>query len=256
MFFDKFSKHIENNKCFWYNIFIKVGSAFVVLCTVLGGVLYFLGNSTNAVLVSAQADSTPSIIIDAGHGGFDGGAVAADGTVEKDINLSISKKLSQILKFNGFRVIMTRESDIGTDTTNSNVIAKKKKSDMVNRLKVIEDNSDSLYISIHLNKFTTSAASGAQVFYSPNNRESFNLGNAIQSSIKNMLQPENYRAIKKGTKSTYLLYNAKSPAVIVECGFLSNTQELKMLKTEDYQTKIAVCISAGILNYYGGNYGK
>ena len=94
----------------------------------------------------------------------------------------------------------------------------------------MEKYPQAIFVSIHLNKFTASSAKGAQVFYSKNNPESFTLGDSIQGNIKKLLQPANERVIKQGTKSTYLLYNARIPAVIVECGFLSNAEDLKKLK--------------------------
>lgn len=191
----------------------------------------------------------PTVIIDAGHGGFDGGAVASDGTVEKDINLSIAKKLGVLLNFSGFDIIMTRTDDTATNTIEGS-IAKRKKSDLKNRLELMEKNKDAIYVSIHLNKFTTSSANGAQVFYTPNFKEASTLGGEIQSSITSLLQPDNTRVIKMGTSSTYILKNAKVPTVIVECGFLSNTNELKKLKDKKYQTQMSFAIAAGILNFY------
>ncbi len=191
----------------------------------------------------------PTVIIDAGHGGFDGGAVASDGTVEKDINLEISKKLCSILTFNGFDIIMTRTDDTATDSINGS-IARRKKSDLKNRLELMENNKDAIYVSIHLNKFTTSSANGAQVFYTPNFKEASILGEEIQGSITSLLQPYNTRVIKKGTDSTYILKNAKVPAVIVECGFISNLSELEKLKNENYQTQMSFAIATGILNFY------
>ena len=197
---------------------------------------------------------TKSIVLaNSAHGGFDGGAVANDGTVEKDINLNISLILKDILEFNGYKVIMTRTEDTATDKNGASSITSRKKDDMQNRLKLMKDNPDAVYVSIHLNKFTTSAANGAQVFYSGNFSESAALGEFIQSSIVSRLQPENNRVIKKGTKSTYILYNAKVPAVIVECGFLSNTKELMNLKDEKYQSEMAFCIAAGIFDFFSGN---
>ncbi len=199
---------------------------------------------------STQGVEKPTIILDAGHGGFDGGAVASDGTVEKDINLSISMKLFEMLKLAGYDVIMTRESDNATDSIDSDVISERKKSDLKERLKIINGNPDAIFVSIHLNKYTTSTASGAQVFYSPNNENSSKLGQSIQTSVISLLQKENTRIIKKGTKNTYLLHNAKIPSVIVECGFLSNSNELKLLKNDDYQSKMAFVIFSGIQEYY------
>ncbi len=175
--------------------------------------------------------------------------MANDGTPEKDINLQIAKKLSEILRLNGYEVIMTRSEDTGTESDSSASIAERKKSDMKERLRIINENEDAVFVSIHLNKFTTSSAVGAQVFYSTNHPDSKTLGQSLQQTVKSLLQPENERTIKKGTRSTYLLYNAKIPAVIVECGFLSNSRELELLKTEEYQAKMAFAVFCGIEEY-------
>ena len=195
-------------------------------------------------------ESCPVIIIDAGHGGFDGGAVANDGTVEKDINLKISLALEQFLKQAGYKTVMTRTTDSATDDVETKVIAARKKSDLKNRVSLMKEYPNGIFVSIHLNKFTTSAASGAQVFYSQNSDNSMELGESIQAQISSMMQPENKRVIKKGTSSTYLLKNATIPTVIVECGFLSNKRESELLKNEEYQQKMAFCVFCGILNYY------
>ena len=202
------------------------------------------------IAVAGTAKERQVIILDAGHGGFDGGAVAPDGTVEKDINLKIALTLRDFLKQSGFQVIMTRESDVSTDDVETDKIATRKKSDLKNRLGLMKDYPQAVFVSIHLNKFTTSAANGSQVFYSPQKEESKILGEYIQKSIVKLLQPENQRVNKQATSSTYLLYNADIPAVLVECGFLSNTAELKRLKDEEYQRKMAFSIFCGILEYY------
>ncbi len=199
----------------------------------------------------ALATSTPSktVVLDAGHGGFDGGAVADDGTLEKDINLSITLKLKAFLKQGGFNVITIRETDTGIENDTSQTIAKRKVSDMKKRLEIINSNPDALFVSIHLNKFTTSSVKGAQVFYSNNREESETLAEAVQKSVKSLLQPENKRTIKSADRSIYLLKNAKIPAVIIECGFLSNQKELLLLKTDEYQKQMAFSIYCGILDY-------
>jgi N-acetylmuramoyl-L-alanine amidase len=136
----------------------------------------------------------------------------------------------------------------------------RKKSDLKNRLELMKNNPDGLFISIHLNKFTTSAARGSQVFYSSNDTFSKDLGEYIQFSIKNLIQPENTRVNKKATSSTFLLHHATIPAVLVECGFLSNNAELALLKQEDYQKKMAFAILCGINEFFSNkgdknNYG-
>lgn len=198
---------------------------------------------------SADASRPKTIIIDAGHGGFDGGASAADGTVEKDINLHISKKICAMLRLNGYKVIMTRSEDTGTEDDESAAIAKRKKSDLSNRLQIMKDNPDAIYVSIHLNKFTTSAANGAQVFYTKNYKEAQSLAQSVQQSITTLIQPENTRVVKQGTDSTYLLKNAVVPAIIVECGFLSNKAELEKLKDDNYQSQMAFAVVGGIMDY-------
>ena len=198
---------------------------------------------------NTNADITKTVIIDAGHGGFDGGASAEDGTVEKDINLQISLKVAKLLQFSGYNVIMTRDGDTGTEDDESAAIASRKKSDLANRLKLMKNNPDAIYVSIHLNKFTTSAANGAQVFYTKNYKEAYDLAQTVQSSITKLVQPENTRVVKQGTSSTYLLKNATVPAVIVECGFLSNKAELEKLKNDDYQSQMAFAICGGIIEF-------
>ncbi len=198
-----------------------------------------------SVSVVSQIYPRQVVIIDAGHGGEDGGAVASDGTVEKDINLKIALQTARLLKLYGFEVIMTRESDVSTSTGDSFI----KREDLENRLNLMKQNPESIFVSIHLNKFTTSAAKGSQVFYSKVENSKM-LGDLIQKSIIANLQKENKRVNKQANSSTYLLYNATVPAVLVECGFLSNEAELLRLKDDNYQCKLAFCITDGILEYF------
>ncbi len=192
-------------------------------------------------------------MVNSAHGGFDGGAVANDGTVEKDINLEISLILCDFLKAGGYDVILTRQSDVSTDDVETDRISTRKKSDLKNRLELMKDYEDAVFVSIHLNKFTTSAANGSQIFYSDNCEESKILGEHIQKKIVSMLQPYNTRVNKKATSSTYILYNATIPAVLVECGFLSNSAELQKLKNKEYQMQMAFCIFCGINEYFSNN---
>ena len=225
---------------------ISIGVALLLVCLIA----FFGSQYQKNIPASAEYSIKPNIIIDAGHGGFDGGAVAGDGTVEKDINLKISNTLAELLRVSGYKVIVTRSTDVSTDDTESDKIAVRKKSDLKNRLELMLDNPDSVFVSVHLNKFTTSSAVGSQVFYSPKVENSDILGDKIQSAIISLLQPENTRVNKQATSSTYLLHNATVPAVIVECGFLSNKNELELLKNEEYQNKMAFCIFCGINDYF------
>lgn len=207
-------------------------------------------NPVNTVKQTEQNVNQPIVIIDAGHGGFDGGAVADDGTIEKDINLSIAKYLQEYLSFFSIKTIMIREIDCSVEDEGLTTIRQKKSSDLHNRMKVMEETENAIFVSIHQNKYPDGKYSGTQVFYSPKTKdESQLLAQTIQDCIVNTLQKENTRQIKECGTSVFLMYNAVKPAVLVECGFLSNYQETMLLKSSEYQKKIAFCIAMGIQNY-------
>lgn len=199
--------------------------------------------------VSMTPDLTPAIVLDPGHGGFDGGAVCGQ-VVEKDINLGISLKLRDMFRVCGYRVVLTREEDVSTaDPSAGNSTRKRKVSDMHNRLKLMQSHANAIFISIHQNKFQQSKYYGAQVFYSPNHPGSQNLAQKTQDAFKGLLQPENQREIKKAGSELFLLYNAKQPAVLVECGFLSNPQECQKLTQQDYQRQVALTVLSAVSAY-------
>lgn len=204
---------------------------------------------------SAEADTklntvTPTIIIDPGHGGFDGGALTNDGFPEKDINLEISIYLKKMLDLWGYNTVITRESDISLEDEGLTTIRQRKKSDIHKRMAVMESIDNAVFVSIHQNHYSVERYSGAQVFYSRNfSEESCQLAEYIQESIVSVLQPHNTRLVKECGDSVYLMYNAVKPAVLVECGFLSNNEESELLKTDAYRRKMAFCIAMGIQNY-------
>ncbi len=193
-------------------------------------------------------NNLPIIIIDAGHGGEDGGAVAGDGTVEKDLNLEIALKLNVFLSIMGYKTELVRSTDTAIHT-NGETIRQRKISDIKNRFSLMNKYDNCLYISVHQNKFSDDSIYGAQTFYSPNNVESKILAEFIQKSISSQLQPDNNRVIKKSGTDIYLLYNATKPTVMVECGFVSNKMDLSNLKKPEYQNKMAISIAFGIINY-------
>lgn len=222
----------------------------ILFLIILSAMLYFTfmaNSSADGVMTKPVLKQT--VIIDAGHGGDDGGAIGIDGTVEKDINLDIALKLEKLLKFYGFDVIMTRTEDIMTCDDGLDSLRKRKVSDIHNRFDVLEKNPDAVFISIHQNKFEDNSQHGTQVFYSGNNDESKLLAELIQNSIVSVLQPDNSRVVKKSGSGIYLLYHAKLPAVLVECGFISNPAEVKKLNDENYRMKIAILIADGLIKY-------
>lgn len=201
-------------------------------------------------MASGIGSVRPVIIIDPGHGGIDGGAVGINGSVEKEINLQISEKLRDMLELGGFDVVMTRETDISIHDDTAKTTKEKKTSDLHNRMAIIESNPGSIFVSIHQNKFTLGSSKGAQVFYGPKNSESEALANLIQESIVSQVQNDNSRVVKKAGKNLYLLYYSETPSVLVECGFLSNSEDNKNLENPQYQDKIAFSIYMAIVEYY------
>lgn len=193
---------------------------------------------------SACVDTAPHILIDAGHGGADGGAEGADGTLEKDINLAIARPLGDLLRVMGYTVSYTRTEDTMVGAV-GDTLRERKVSDMKNRLALIEQAD--MTVSIHQNKFPQTKYSGAQVFYGTGSADSRALAESIRSSIIAFLQPTNTRELKQGDGSVYLLKQATQPVVLVECGFLSNETEREKLKTREYQLQMAFAVAAGVL---------
>lgn len=194
----------------------------------------------------------PSVVLDPGHGGFDGGALTDDGTPEKDVNLAVSLKLRDFLRFLGYRVMMTRDTDCSVETDGSTV-RERKVSDIHHRFQMMEEAGNAVFISIHQNHFSQKRYWGTQVFYTPRFPEqSATLAGCIQDAVVTCLQPDNTRQIKACGSSVYLLYHAVKPAVLVECGFLSNDDEAARLRDDVYQQQLSLCIAAGFADYCGG----
>lgn len=225
---------------------IKVGKAAkIIMCLMLVAIVIMVCSRISTAVVMMTASEKTVIIIDAGHGGPDGGAEGADGTMEKDLNLDIALRLRDLLTLAGYEVIMTRTEDEST----AHGEGFNKSQDIKNRLETANSYPNAIFVSIHLNKFGQSQYWGAQVFYSSNNPDSSLLAQCVQISICNLLQPENKRQIKLGDDNSYILKKAKNPAVIVECGFLSNASELEKLKSMEYRAKLAYCIFLGISDF-------
>lgn len=189
------------------------------------------------------------ILIDPGHGGIDGGAVAKDGTSEKGINLSISLKLEKLLKEHGYDVKMTRREDKGLYEDNG-TIRNKKHQDLNKRCEIKNDTKCDMFLSIHLNKFPQSSCKGAQVWYSDYEGSKI-FAHIIQENFRKYIDDSNKR-VEKAAKDHYkiLRCNDIMPSVIVECGFLSNTSEEEKLKEDDYQKKIADVLLKSIDMYF------
>lgn len=183
-----------------------------------------------------------TVIIDPGHGGIDVGTVGIDGSLEKNINLSISLDLYDYLMVSGINTVLTRDGDYEVYRAEE----KRTKSDLYNRMDFINSVPDSILISIHQNHFENEAEWGTQVWFSPNDEISPTLADKILQSVKKNIQPENKRENKVSDNSYYILYKAQKPSVMVECGFVSNKNENNKLQDKEYQKDMAYSILAGI----------
>lgn len=182
------------------------------------------------------------IILDAGHGGVDAGATSGK-IIEKDLNLILAKKLEKQLVSRGATVYLTREDDKDLSTTTVN----RKRSDLYNRAKYINDISPDMYISIHLNSVTNQTWKGLQVFYTTKNKENKLIAETITNHLKENMS--NIREIKKD--NTYYMYKyIKSPGVLIEAGFISNPNENYLLRKEEYQNKLVTLIEEGVEIYF------
>ncbi|MCL2621469.1 MAG: N-acetylmuramoyl-L-alanine amidase [Firmicutes bacterium] len=220
-------------------MFLVFGKKSLLLITIavtiaVTGVLVALPVSANA------KEPTFKVVIDAGHGGRDAGAKSTNGTTEKDINLSIAKLLGKELSSRGLGVTYTRTNGDGLYGL---LDKNKKRSDMEARQRIIEKEKPNLVISIHLNTFPSSSVNGAQVFYRFNNEGGAKFANSIQRNLNSNL------GFNRQTKigDFFLLNCTNIPSVLVECGFLSNPEEERKLKTLEYQTKLAYFIAMGVL---------
>ncbi|MBR2405395.1 MAG: N-acetylmuramoyl-L-alanine amidase CwlD, partial [Clostridia bacterium] len=189
------------------------------------------------------------IVIDPGHGSPDGGATGYSGSLEKDINLDIAKKLGSYLQQGGAYVIYTREDDNAVTDNLEAKIKEIKRADLANRKNIKNNSGADLFISIHMNKFEQSKYKGAQVFYPGNSLESKELAQTIQQSITEFADNSNYREAKDSKNDIFILKDSKIPSVLVECGFLSNPEEEAKLLTQEYQSEIAYAIFGGISRY-------
>ena len=215
------------------------------LCVILCA--FVLARKGAVFVQSEQAKSAPvCIVVDAGHGGDDPGKIGINDALEKDINLQIALKLQKILEQNNIKVVMTRNTDAGLYSEGA---TNKKAEDMQKRCKIIEDSNALFTVSIHQNSYTEEYVSGPQVFYYTTSAEGKEIAGCIQNVMNKELQIERPREIK-ANDTYYILKRSEAPAVIVECGFLSNEREAALLITDTYQQKAAESICDGIQKYF------
>ena len=201
------------------------------------------------IQTTATPASGKTIIIDAGHGTPDEGAQSSSGTTEAQTNLKIALKLQNLLEQNGSKVILTRSDNNAIYDLDSKTLKQKKISDIKNRVKIGNENSADIFVSIHLNKIPQSEYHGWQCFYNTKNEKSIELAKKIQENLNEAIQKENTRVAMK-LNTVYIMKNIEIPISIVECGFLSNPEEEKKLLEDSYQDRLAWGIYNGILDYF------
>lgn len=225
-----------------------------------GGFIFFYFLTIAAVLLAAHwgsrvttviAEGMPiqrkhTIILDAGHGGVDGGAISCTGRSESQYNLEVSLRLNDLLHLLGYNTAMIRTTDISV-YTKGETIAQKKMSDLKERVRMVNEQENGLLLSIHQNNFSDGRYSGAQVFFA-DTEKSEELAKTLQDAFKNSINPGSKRSIKKST-GVYLMEHIQRTGVLIECGFLSNPEEEARLRSGDYQKKLCCVIAATVSNF-------
>lgn len=217
------------------------GAMFLLLFTFFGLSIFYSSLAAN----STNFSNGKTIVIDAGHGGRDGGSVGINGTIEKEINLKYALLLKNKLELIGYKIILTRKNDDGLYNIFS---TNKKQSDMQARYKIIQQANPNLVISLHMNSFPTSSARGATTYYRKDDTASAKCANLIQQSLHTYCKAKN----KTAKVGDYFMLNCSYyTSVLVECGFLSNPEEEKLLNTPTYQECLISSVSKGIVLYLG-----
>lgn len=224
-------------KSFWIGL---IASALIIGLLTVGGMARILDERPRTVMANVPGKLSVTLIIDPGHGGADGGAVSVTGTNESKINLDISLRAQAIAGLFGLRCVMTRTSEDIDYPESATTIHAKKVADTNARIELANSTENAVLISIHQNKYTTSGPSGSQVFYAPT-QGSQELAQTIQETLKT-LSEKNKRGAVQIDKSVYLMNHIECPAVLVECGFISNYAEAALLEDSGYQLKLAALI--------------
>lgn len=226
---------------------------FVLSMVFISVFVYFFSVNTEQTIETVSLPVTNKVVvIDAGHGSPDEGAESANGVTEAQTNLKIALKVQNLLEQAGCTVILTRSDENAIYDVDSKTLRQKKNSDIKNRVKIGNESSADIFVSIHLNKIPQSQYYGWQTFYKQGNEQGKNLATCIQNSLNEAIQKENKRVPLK-IDNIYIIKNVEIPTSIIECGFLSNPEEEKLLLQDDYQNKLAWGIYTGIINYFYEN---
>ena len=226
--------------------------SYLLALSILFAFLLGIAQATNTkaernTMLPQSFSSQKTVVLDAGHGGEDGGASSADGILEKDLNLALALTMRDILVANGINVILTRETDTLLYDRNVDFHGRKKILDMQARIQITNAAINPAFVSLHMNTYPNPSCKGVQVWYSSNNEASEELAKVIHSTTQELLQHENDRPVKRSGSSIYLLHHLECPAVLVECGFLSSPEEAALLNDAAYRQQLALTLCMGIL---------
>lgn len=224
--------------------YVSVSAFAIVLLS-----YYFLSPPATPVFAPAARFPGETVILDAGHGGEDGGAVSLSGVPESGINLAITQRLDLLLAFYGIHTFPLRTEDISLHDDEAKTLRQKKVSDLHNRADRINATENATLISIHQNTYSNARYHGAQVFYGGEVESSMLLAQSFQETLRLNLDPSNNRSAAKIPENVYLMNHVTCPAVLVECGFLSNPEEDRLLQDSGYQTKLAVVLAGAYLSF-------
>ena len=221
---------------------------FFCFVAALAAVLWHGSAAYTSAFGAAAIGEGPTVVVDAGHGGEDGGAVAADGTVESGLNLAIALRVRDLLAFAGVNTVMTRTEDAAIYDDSASTLREKKVSDLKNRAELVNATENAVLLSIHQNSLPSSPVThGAQAFF--NGAEgAAPLATSVQEALNQAVNTEKAKSPAAIGSSVYLMKNITAPGVLVECGFLTNEREAAQLKSEAYQLRLAAAITAGLLN--------
>jgi N-acetylmuramoyl-L-alanine amidase len=220
--------------------------AYVVVLSVFLAIGIWGSKAVTAISASAPISDRKTVIIDAGHGGVDGGATSCTGVLESQINLEIALKLDDLMHLLGINTSMIRTTDCSV-FTEGETIAQKKVSDLKERVRIVNSVDNGLLISIHQNHFSNDKYSGAQVFYAQTDGSKQLAGN-LQKTLIQTINPDSHRAIKKAD-SVYLMQHIQCTGILIECGFLSNSREEYLLRDDVYQNKLCSVIATTVSNH-------
>lgn len=229
--------------------FIAVFSLIFFIYCIAASSLFKHVNSQKPSTAASENAEKKVIVLDPGHGGEDGGTVGVNGVYEKDLNLAVSETLASVLRFAGYEVIETRTEDVLLYDRSVDFKGRKKVLDLAARLEIAQTAMPDIFVGIHMNAFPQEKYSGLTVYYSKNHPSGYDAAIGLQSAVKAALQPENSREIKAAGSNIYLLDRLECPAVLIECGFLSNPEECEKLSTAEYRQQLSYVFFSSLVAF-------